>query len=80
METGNTLGVFRDLDRLYMATVRCILKPSILCMNNNESIIFLSPLDVDLGTTFMNQLEENRLVPDVKERIASRCLDFLKEF
>ncbi len=34
---------------------------------------------MDLGTTFMDQLKENRLAPDMKERIASRCMDFLKE-
>lgn len=86
LETGNTLGVFRDLERLYMTTVRRILKPSVLRnhkqlreLDLTQSGIFLSPLDADLGTTFMDKLEESRLAPDMKERIASRCMDFLKE-
>jgi len=86
LETGNTLGVFRDLERLYMTTVRRILKPSVLRNHNQlreldltQSGIFLSPLDADLGTTFMDKLEESRLAPDMKGRIASRCMDFLKE-
>lgn len=86
LETGNSLGVFRDLERLYMTTVRRILKPSVLRnhkqlreLDLTQSGIFLSPLDADLGTTFMDKLEESRLAPDMKERISSRCMDFLKE-
>lgn len=88
LETGNTLSVFRDLERLYMTTARRVLKPSVLRMNNDKKLreldltqsgIFLSPLDADLGTTFMDQLKESRLAPDMKERIASCCMDFLKE-
>ncbi|KAA0701711.1 Serine-protein kinase ATM [Triplophysa tibetana] len=69
-----------------MTTVRRILKPSVLrnhkqlCeLDLTQSGIFLSPLDADLGTTFMDKLEESRLAPDMKERISSRCMDFLKE-
>ena len=29
LETGDTLGVFRDLDRLYMLTLRRVVKPSV---------------------------------------------------
>ncbi|KAA0714107.1 hypothetical protein E1301_Tti022795 [Triplophysa tibetana] len=86
LETGNSLGVFRDLERLYMTTVRRILKPIVLRnhkqlreLDLTQSGIFLSPLDADLGTTFMDKLEESRLAPDMKERISSRCMDFLKE-
>ncbi|KAA0711810.1 hypothetical protein E1301_Tti022041 [Triplophysa tibetana] len=86
LETGNSLGVFRDLERLYMTTVRRILKPSVSRNHKQlreldliQSGIFLSPLDADLGTTFMDKLEESRLAPDMKERISSCCMDFLKE-
>ncbi|KAA0716602.1 hypothetical protein E1301_Tti019194 [Triplophysa tibetana] len=75
-----------DLERLYMTTVRRILKPSVLRnhkqlreLDLTQSGIFLSPPDADLGTTFMDKLEESRLAPDMKERISSRCMDFLKE-
>ncbi len=82
LETRNTLGVFKDLERLYMTTARRVLKPSVLRMNNDKQLrkldltqsgIFLCPLDADLGTTFMDQLKESRLAPDIKERIALRC-------
>ncbi len=81
LETRNILCVFKDLERLYMTTARRVLKPSVLRMNNDKQLrkldltqsgIFLFPLDADLGTTFMDQLKESRLAPDMKERIASR--------
>ena len=37
LETGDTLGVFRDHDRLYM-TLRRVVKPSALRMNNDSHI------------------------------------------
>ena len=37
LETGDTLGVFRDLDRLYMSTLRRVVKPSVLRMNDESS-------------------------------------------
>ncbi|CAL8275812.1 unnamed protein product [Arctogadus glacialis] len=37
LETGDMLGVFRDLDRLYMSTLRRVVKPSVLRMNNESS-------------------------------------------
>ncbi len=76
-------GVFKDMERLYMTTARRVLKPSILRMSStgnltSHSLVYSSPLWI-LGTTFMDQLKESRLAPDMKERIASRCMDFLKE-
>lgn len=88
LETGDSLGVFRDLDRLYMSTLRRIVKPSVLRMNNDSrlreldlksSSLYLSHQDADLGYDFQRQLEASTLAPEVKERILSRCFDFLKE-
>lgn len=61
LETGDSLAVFRDLNRLYMSTLRCIIKPSVFRMNNEQQLGYiledfrsksLSPKDADLGTTF----------------------------
>ncbi|KAE8285753.1 hypothetical protein D5F01_LYC15421 [Larimichthys crocea] len=88
LETGDTLGVFRDLDRLYMSTLRRVVKPSILRMNNDSrlrqldlksSSLYLSHQDADLGSSFQQQLEASTLAPEWKDRISVSCFDFLKE-
>ena len=88
LETGDTLGVFRDLDRLYMSTLRRIVKPSVLRMNNDSrlreldlksSSLYLSHQDADLGSSFQQQLDASTLAPELKDRISARCFDILKE-
>ena len=87
LETGDSLGVFRDLDLLYMSTLRRVVKPSALRMNEKRpleldlqsSAIYLSPNDADLGTTFEQMMERSKLPGNVKDIIYSRCFDFLKE-
>ncbi|KAE8288359.1 hypothetical protein D5F01_LYC12228 [Larimichthys crocea] len=88
LETGDTLGVFRDLDRLYMSTLRRVVKPSVLRTNNDSrlrqldlksSSLYLSHQDADLGSSFQQQLEASTLAPELKGRISVSCFDFLKE-
>ena len=88
LETGDSLRVFRDLDRLYMSTLRRIVKPSVLRMNTDSrlreldlksSSLYLSHQDTDLGYSFQQNLEASTLAPEVKETISSRCLAFLTE-
>ena len=86
-QLGDTLGVFRDLDRLYMSTLRRVVKPSVLCMNNNSclreldlksSSLYLHQ-DMDVLSSFQQQLEACALAPELKDRISTCCFDFLKE-
>ena len=69
LETGDSLGVFRDLERLYHSTLRRVVKPSVLRMNNNRrlleldlksSSLYLSPKDADMGTTFQQMMEKKQ--------------------
>ena len=38
LETGDTLGVFKDLQRLYISTLKRVIKPSVLCMNTDSHL------------------------------------------
>ena len=79
LETGDTLGVFRNLDRLYMSTLRRVVKPSVLRMNDSglreldlkSSSLYLSHQDADLGSSFQQQLEASTLAPELKEKITA---------
>lgn len=43
------------------------------------SIIYLSLVDADLGTTFSQKLEANAVTPGKRLAVSTRCTDFLKE-
>ncbi|CAL8319181.1 unnamed protein product [Arctogadus glacialis] len=71
-----------------MSTLRRVVKPSVLRMNNDSrlreldlksSSLYLSHQDSDLGFSFQQQLEASTLAPELKDRISVRCFDFLKE-
>lgn len=88
LETGDSLGFFRDLNRLFMPTLTRIIKPSILRMNTDQQLreldlqcpnIFISPLDADLGTSFSQKLEASTLPLEKRQNITTRCIEFLKE-
>lgn len=88
LETGDSLAVFRDLNRLYMSTLRRIIKPSVFRMNNEQQLreldlksssIYLLPKDADLGTTFSEKLEASTLSPEKKQVVLTLCMDLVKE-
>lgn len=88
LETGDSLAVFRALNRLYMSTMRHIIKPSVFRMNNEKQLreldlnspsVYLSPADADLGTTFSQKLGASTLPPEMKLLIQTRCTDFMKQ-
>lgn len=83
LETGDTLGVFRDLDRPRMSTLRRVVKPSVLHMKNELDLkspnICLLHQDADLDTIFQQLLEPSTIAPKLKETISAQCLAFSKE-
>lgn len=88
LETGDSLGVFRDLERLYLSTLKRVAKPSVFRMNSDRQLrdldltassVYLSVEDADLGTTFHEGLNASTLAPEAKHTISARCFAFVRE-
>ena len=88
LETGDSLGVFRDLERLYLSTLKRVAKPSVFRMNSDcqlkdldlaASSVYLSAEDADLGTTFQEELRACSLAPEARQTISARCFAFIRE-
>nr|XP_014353239.1 PREDICTED: LOW QUALITY PROTEIN: uncharacterized protein LOC106706591 [Latimeria chalumnae] len=67
---GDTLEIFHDLHRLYMSTLKRLVKPSVLGTNNEKQLlsldlqtfsIYLAQEDIDLGITSHQKMEESKL-------------------
>ncbi len=86
LETGDSSGVFSDLEWLFMSKLRQIIKPCMLRMNTDQQLrepdlkspnIFISRLDADLGTSFSMKLEASSLLLKKKQMITTCCMEFL---
>uniref|UniRef100_H3ADB6 DUF4371 domain-containing protein n=1 Tax=Latimeria chalumnae TaxID=7897 RepID=H3ADB6_LATCH len=84
---GDTLEIFHDLHRLYMSTLKRLVKPSVLGTNNEKQLlsldlqtfsIYLAQEDIDLGITSHQKMEESKLSIVAKDIIIKRCTNFIK--
>ncbi|KAH9382688.1 hypothetical protein HPB48_023244 [Haemaphysalis longicornis] len=88
-QTADPLKLFQELENLYIAVLKRILKPAVLRSNSNSDLlsldlknmesIFLDSVQADLEAAFSERLSASGLPAQEQTCIKERCFNFLQK-